>query len=126
MYMSVNVPADIRMNLSIERVDKLPNEACAMLFGEKDRVSKAILCTNVKPSPGYFEMDDAEVMKNLSDTHERFIGIWHSHPTGFETPSGTDYGYMQTVGGVWIIQTERTFRGFILDEGHIREVGVQQ
>jgi proteasome lid subunit RPN8/RPN11 len=69
-----------------------PNEGCGLLTGHQS-VDRFIPITNISPSSAHFEMNPAEliaVLRNLRETGEQLVAIYHSHPHGPATPSKID------------------------------------
>jgi proteasome lid subunit RPN8/RPN11 len=72
-----------------------PYEACGLIAGPKPSLagSRFIPITNVAQSESEFEMDPAELINTLRDlrnTGEELVAIYHSHPHGPARPSKTD------------------------------------
>ena len=72
-----------------------PREGCGLIAGLKLSLggTRFISMTNVAASAAEFEMDPAElvnVLRDLRNTGEELIGIYHSHPHGPAEPSRTD------------------------------------
>lgn len=70
-----------------------PNEACGILAGNGDLVSKAHLMKNVDNSPQSFFMDAKEqlkVFKGLREKGLQMLGIYHSHVASQAYPSSRD------------------------------------
>ena len=69
-----------------------PNEGCGLLVGRQS-ADRFIPITNISPSPAHYEMNPSELvttLRNLRDTGEQLVAIYHSHPHGPATPSKTD------------------------------------
>lgn len=65
----------------------LPNEACGLLVGKADEVTRQFRLTNTDHSPEHFSFDPAEqfgVLKQARAEGLSIIANYHSHP---ETPS---------------------------------------
>jgi [CysO sulfur-carrier protein]-S-L-cysteine hydrolase len=61
-----------------------PNEGCGLLAGWK-AVERFIAMKNVSSSPSEYEMDPAEllqVLRELRNSGEQLLAIYHSHPHG--------------------------------------------
>lgn len=74
------------------REDK-PSEACGVLSGSKNEVSRVIRMKNVDESSITYLMDAREqfkTIKEIRDNGEELIGIYHSHVASRAYPSSTD------------------------------------
>lgn len=70
-----------------------PNEACGILAGTGNRVTKVYPMTNAEPSPVSYFMEPAEqfnVMKILRAEGSAMVAIFHSHPQSPAFPSAKD------------------------------------
>lgn len=73
--------------------NQAPLEACGLLAGKDESVEKVLPVANQAQSPVRFRMDPLEQLQALNwiDEHRLdLLGIYHSHPSGPETPSATD------------------------------------
>lgn len=69
-----------------------PNEGCGLLVG-RNAAERFIRMKNVSTSATQYEMDPAELINTLRDlrnTAEELIAIYHSHPRGPAEPSKMD------------------------------------
>ena len=69
-----------------------PQEACGLLAG-RGSASRFIPMANVLASPSGYEMDPASLIqafRDLRDTGEDLLAIYHSHPHGPARPSASD------------------------------------
>lgn len=87
--------------ISREHVDQLvthcracyPNEACGILAGTGNTVTRVYPMTNIEPSPVSYLMDSKEqfsMMKELRQEGLAMLAIFHSHPQSPAYPSGKD------------------------------------
>ena len=70
-----------------------PNEACGILAGKGNEVSKIYRMTNAESSPVSYLMDSKEqfrVMKDIRGCGLSMVAIFHSHPSSEAYPSATD------------------------------------
>jgi [CysO sulfur-carrier protein]-S-L-cysteine hydrolase len=116
----------------------LPNEACGILAGNKERVVKVYPVTNAKPAPAYYEMDPGEQFRVMTDIRQAglaMVGMFHSHPTGQAYPSSVDVQKAYWTGttlpnypdAVYVIvslldRATPVARGYFIQEGTISEV----
>jgi proteasome lid subunit RPN8/RPN11 len=70
-----------------------PNEGCGFLVG-RQAADRFIPMTNVSVSAGkQYEVDPAELihaLREMRDSGEQLIAVYHSHPHGPAEPSQTD------------------------------------
>ena len=69
-----------------------PREACGLLVG-RDSASRFLPMKNIAASSAEYEMDPAELIsafRDIRQTGETLIAIFHSHPHGPAEPSRTD------------------------------------
>lgn len=70
-----------------------PNEACGILAGTGNRVTKVYPMPNAEPSPVSYFMeprDQFRVMKELRQEGLTMLAIFHSHPQSPAFPSAKD------------------------------------
>lgn len=108
-----------------------PCEACGILAGEGNMVSKIYAMTNTEKSPVSYLLDSKEqfnVMKDMRENNISMVAIFHSHPSSAAYPSPTDVNlafYEDTVYViVSLIESTPVVKGFSIKEGKIEEVGV--
>ena len=72
-----------------------PKEACGILAGRENRVSKVYTCKNVSQNPmsHYVIAPDEliDVFNEIEKTGLVIIGFYHSHPGGPHGPSNVDH-----------------------------------
>lgn len=65
---------------------EMPYEACGVLAGHGDRVTRAIPLPNVASEPAHAYLAEPEslyqVLLDMEERGEELIGIYHSHPNG--------------------------------------------
>ncbi|MCE5194299.1 MAG: M67 family metallopeptidase [Nitrospiraceae bacterium] len=70
-----------------------PNEACGILAGKGNVISKIYEMTNIEKSPESYFMDSKEqfsVMKEIREHELDIVCIYHSHPKSSAYPSRKD------------------------------------
>ena len=77
-------------------------EACGLLTGTMDeqgnwQIEQAYPLRNTHQSPVYFEFAPEELLNFELEHPGEIIGVYHSHPTGYPTASGTDRQNMRRV-----------------------------
>ena len=71
-----------------------PFEACGILLGNADTITRFVEAANVHPAPEtHFEIDPQALIDAHRSAREggpQVVGCFHSHPTGDPVPSDTD------------------------------------
>ena len=92
-----------------------PNiEACGVLLGHRDAagnwyVNAVLALPNIFDSSVYFEFAPEDLLAVELSNPGQIVGVYHSHPTGFDRASETDYQNMQRINQgqqipwVWLI-----------------------
>jgi proteasome lid subunit RPN8/RPN11 len=73
--------------------EEAPNEACGILAGKNDRVSRLYRARNAENSPNAYRLfpdEQYRIFKDIEDKGLEIIGIYHSHPFSPPVPSDTD------------------------------------
>ncbi len=107
-----------------------PEEVCGIISGRDNQAVTLYRGRNVSPKPRVaYELDvDTLALQISFDTAGlELAGIYHSHPSGPETPSTTDIAQAYYPDAVYIIcsladPTRPSLRGFRLDDGKVSEV----
>jgi len=109
-----------------------PDEACGILAGKGEAVSRVLTVTNVLHSAVRFQMNPDEQLQALLDLEERgeeMIGYFHSHPVGPAVPSATDLEMYYYPGAVMVILgCENGIwkpHAFLTDGKCVREIGIR-
>ncbi|MGY5143284.1 MAG: Mov34/MPN/PAD-1 family protein [Candidatus Nitrosopumilus sp. bin_32a] len=106
-----------------------PNESCAILFGNNDKVLDLFLTENIEKSPVTFTISNEQLIEGYKMAEEKkmqVIGIFHSHPDSDAYPSNTDKKFMQSNPVAWIIYSgiNKNFRAYFL-ESDIVEIPIE-
>jgi [CysO sulfur-carrier protein]-S-L-cysteine hydrolase len=110
-----------------------PNECCGMLGVRDGRAVAIHEATNLAASPLRFEVEGREILHAqdaFEDEGAELGAIYHSHTRSEPYPSQTDINFAAGWPGVeWLIvglrrDGEPTVRSFRIDDGAVREVGV--
>jgi len=113
-----------RQKLSIEAIDKKPNECCALLFGKKNNdkilVNEIFIAENIEKSPVNFTISNEQLIqgyKMAEDKGLEVIGIFHSHPDSDPYPSATDKKFMEINPVAWVIFSVMTkeFKAYVFE-----------
>jgi proteasome lid subunit RPN8/RPN11 len=113
-----------------------PQECCGLLAGraEGKGADRAITVTAVHPSSNIarephhtFEIDPAlrlRLQRELRDSGDSVVGLYHSHPDGRAQPSATDLDRAWEPDLAWLITAVQGGQA-ILTTAHVLEVGAQ-
>jgi len=108
-----------------------PYEACGILAGKGNMVSKIYAMTNIEKSPVSYLLDSQEqfnVMKDMRENNLSMVAIFHSHPSSAAYPSYTDVNLAFYEDVIYVIvslvESTPVVKGFSIKERKIEEVGV--
>lgn len=121
-------------------------EACGLLLGTTNgdgnwHIEQMHAMSNIFSSPVYFEFAPEELLDAELRYPGQIVGVYHSHPTGYPSPSETDRQNMQRVNQeqqipwVWLIvcgpfptHIEHLYQHppLILAYHHYEQAGLQQ
>ena len=108
-----------------------PYEACGILAGKGDMVSKIYAMTNVEKSPVSYLLDSQEqfhVMKDMRENNLSMVAIFHSHPSSAAYPSRTDVKLAFYEDAVYVIvslsENTPVVKAFSINEGKIEGIGI--
>ena len=108
-----------------------PNEACGILAGKENKISKIYNMSNAENSPAIYRMDPKEQFQAMKDMRENdlsMISVFHSHPSSEAYPSQTDVKLAFYDNCIYVIVSlndgESAVRAFTINEGKIEEVEV--
>ncbi|MDI6800635.1 MAG: M67 family metallopeptidase [Thermodesulfovibrionales bacterium] len=108
-----------------------PNEACGILAGKCNEVSRIYKMTNTEKSSVNYFMDSKEqfqVMKDIRANNIKMLAIFHSHPSSAAYPSAKDISLAFYEDSVYIIVSlmdkEPVTKAFSIKGGDIKEVEV--
>jgi len=102
--------------------EKLPNESCAILFGNTDDdhviVKEIFLAENIENSPVNFTISNEDLILGYDIAEKKNLdvsGIFHSHPDSWAYPSSTDRKFMEINPVPWVIFSNRynEFKAYI-------------
>jgi proteasome lid subunit RPN8/RPN11 len=107
------------------------NEACGILAGKDEDVSKIYKMTNIEKSPVSYFMDSKEqfkVMKDIRENNLAMLAIFHSHPSSPAYPSAKDVSLAFYEDCIYVIvsliEKEPVVKGFLIKEGNIKEIEI--
>jgi len=110
-----------------------PNEACGILAGTGNRVTKVYPIPNAEPSPVSYFMeprDQFRVMKELRQEGLTMLAIFHSHPQSPAYPSVKDVSLAFYQDAAYVIigltnPESPEIRAYTINEEQIEEVSVR-
>ncbi len=109
----------------------LPNEACGILAGRGNEVSKIYAMSNIENSPVSYLMDSGEqfrAMKDMRANNVEMVAIFHSHPSSAAYPSPKDVNLAFYEEAVYLIVSlasgEPVVKGFTIREKEILETEI--
>lgn len=110
-----------------------PNEACGILAGKQEKVEKVYPMANTDKSPKTFFMEPKEqlkAMKEIRNSGQELIGIYHSHLETEAYPSAHDVELAYYPDASYVIVSIKdkdnpSIRSFKIIEGKIIEEEVK-
>lgn len=130
MDVPVVIPASCHHAILQHAFRELPNECCGVLIGRGKVIERAVPMRNSEPSPETYIMDPEEQIKlfrEMEETGEQLIGIYHSHPNGPAQPSALDLQLAFHPDALYVVisladPSNPDIRGFFLTESGFSEV----
>jgi len=126
---SLIIPQQIFQEIIAHCKAGYPNEACGILAGKDNEVSRIYKMTNIENSPVAYMFDSKEqfkVMKEMRENNLSMLAIFHSHPFSAAYPSLVDVDLAFYEEPVYIIvsliKNEPIVKGFLIREGKIQEI----
>lgn len=109
-----------------------PIEACGLLAGAGERVTKCYVLTNADASPEHFSMKPEEqfaAVKDMRAAGLQMLGIWHSHPASPPRMSAEDMRLAYTPDIVYVILSlaeprRPSIRAFVVQDDTMHETPV--
>lgn len=106
---------------------EVPHEACGLIAGHGDRVTRLIPIKNTAADPVHqYVMDQAELSRHLPALMREgldLIGFYHSHPTGEPIPSPTDVAQAHYPDTAYLIiglkHAEPHFAAWLINQGRV-------
>ena len=128
---SLRIPRQIFDEMVAHCRRGLPSEACGILAGQGNEVSKLYAMTNTEGSPVSYMMEPAEqfrAMKDMRINNLAMIAIFHSHPSSPAYPSAKDVGLAFYEECAYVIVSLAEFspivKGYSIAGGEVREVRI--
>ena len=127
------IPKDLLEKILDHCKMAFPNEACGILAGKGEQVSRVYAMTNIEPSPVSYFMDPGEqfrVQKEMRERGEGMIAIFHSHPQSPAYPSAKDVKLAFYDDAVYMIvglsgSGADEIRAFNIREGNVSDIGIR-
>lgn len=111
----------------------LPNECCGLLGGHGEQATHLFPATNALASPTAYDIAVPELIaffRRLREERLELVGIYHSHPTGDNSPSPRDREcgfYPETA---YVVVSPRKdapspIRAFLIRDSEVTELPVE-
>lgn len=112
--------------------DAAPIEACGLLAGTGEHVTKCYVLTNTDASPEHYSMNPEEqfaAAKDMRAAGLKMLAIWHSHPASPARMSAEDMRLAYTPDVVYVILSlagdgAPEVRAFSVQDGTALEIAV--
>lgn len=109
-----------------------PLEACGLLAGAGEHVTKCYVLTNADASPEHYSMKPEEqfaAVKDMRAAGLKMLGIWHSHPASPPRMSAEDMRLAYTPDVAYLILSlveprGPSIRAFVVQDGTVHETPV--
>jgi proteasome lid subunit RPN8/RPN11 len=108
-----------------------PSEACGILAGRENKVSRIYRMTNTEKSPVSYQLDSKEhieVIRDMRENNLSMVGIFHSHPASQAYPSPKDVSLAFYEDAVYVIVSlagkEPQVKAFSIMQGEISEAAI--
>lgn len=109
-----------------------PLEACGLLGGDGERITRCYVLTNTDASAEHYSMKPEEqfaAVKDMRAARLKMVGIWHSHPASPARMSAEDMRLAYTPDVVYVILSlvdplEPRLRAFAVRDGTATETPV--
>lgn len=109
-----------------------PLEACGILAGRDNQVTRVYEMTNTEASPVSYFMDSNEqfqAMKEIRNTGTEMLAIYHSHPNSPAVPSQKDVSLAFYAESAYVIVSladmdRPEIKAYLISEGCISEIAI--
>jgi len=112
-----------------------PNEACGVILGRSGIAQRLKPMFNAAASPTFYEFDPKDLLalyREIDDSDEELIVIYHSHTETEAYPSRTDIAYAGEPGAHYVLVSTREeiapateFRSYRIVDGIVTEEPVE-
>jgi proteasome lid subunit RPN8/RPN11 len=106
MSMILTVEHDVYESMLAGARGSAPLEACGLLAGTGERVTRCYVLTNADASPEHYSMKPEEqfaAVKDMRAAGLKMLAIWHSHPASPARMSAEDMRLAYTPDVVYVI-----------------------
>jgi proteasome lid subunit RPN8/RPN11 len=127
----LTISAELRDKIVAHARADHPDEACGVIAGPagSDRPERFIAMLNAERSPTFYRFDSLEqlrVWREMDDSGEEPVVIYHSHTATEAYPSRTDISYASEPGAHYVLVSTREpgadeFRSFRIIDGEVAE-----
>jgi len=128
----ITIPQHIFDDMIAHCRDGYPNEACGILAGVGNEVSRLFPMRNVESSPVSYLMDSKEqfeVMKALRNESLSIVALFHSHPASASYPSAKDVALAFYEDSAYVIvslsEREPVVKAFFITSGIVEEIEIR-
>ena len=125
------IPKEIFEEMLLHCREAYPNEACGILAGSGEEVSKVYKMSNIEKSPVSYEFDSRErinAMKNMRENNHKMLAIFHSHPSSPAYPSAKDMSLAFYEDCIYVIvsliEKQPVVKGFLIGGRDIKSVSI--
>ncbi|MCL0066479.1 M67 family metallopeptidase [Thermodesulfovibrionales bacterium] len=108
-----------------------PKEACGILAGKGNMISRIYKMANIEDSTVSYMLDPQrqfEVMKEMRKNNMEMVAIFHSHSSSAAYPSAKDVSLAFYEGSAYIIvslaEKEPVAKAFSIREGEVKEIKI--
>jgi proteasome lid subunit RPN8/RPN11 len=130
--MNLTVEPDVYESMLAAARKAAPLEACGLLAGAGERVTKCYVLTNADASPEHYSMKPEEQFAAVKDMRAeglKMLGIWHSHPASPARMSAEDMRLAYTPDIVYVILSlaeprAPSIRAFVVRDSTVHETPV--
>jgi proteasome lid subunit RPN8/RPN11 len=130
----LKISAALRAQIVAHARKDHPDEACGIIAGPagSDRAERFVPMLNAERSPTFYRFDSLEqlrVWREMDDSGEEPVVIYHSHTATEAYPSRTDISYAMEPNAHYVLVSTRDpdtaeFRSFRIVDGQVTEEAV--
>jgi proteasome lid subunit RPN8/RPN11 len=130
--MNLTLEPDVYESMLATARAAAPLEACGLLAGTGQCVTKCYVLTNADASPEHYSMKPEEQFAAIKDMRAaglKMLGIWHSHPASPARMSAEDMRLAYTPDVAYVILSLAepggpSIRAFVVQDGTVHETPV--
>jgi proteasome lid subunit RPN8/RPN11 len=129
----VRISAEIVDELIAHAREEAPNECCGMIGGSDGSAATVYRSINAEASPLRYSLDANDqfrIMREIEESGEELLAIYHSHTASVAYPSQTDVNLAAYPDAVYLIVSLQDaespeLRGFWIRDGKIDEAELE-